>query len=133
MISLATNHRQIVLIYNSNQKSHREILAYAKAAGKELLPIDVSKDAVAATVWTEIADVLQVKVSELLHTDHSSYENKYGKGHQLDDNGAIKTLQKDPETLLYPIAIEGNKGIEVKLYNEMLKLFNADTAGIKIP
>jgi arsenate reductase-like glutaredoxin family protein len=133
MISLATNHRQIVLIYNSNQKSHREIFAYAKAAGKEMLALDVSKDIIGGTVWTEIADVLQVNVRDLLHTDHSSYENKYGKGHQIDDTGAIKTLQKDPEILLYPIAIEGEKGIEVKLYNEMLKLFDVDTAAIKIP
>ncbi|QJP35262.1 hypothetical protein F0365_13100 [Nonlabens sp. Ci31] len=133
MISLATNHRQIILIYNSNQKSHREIYAYAKAAGKELLAIDVSKDTIAGTVWTEIADVLQVNISDLLHTDHSSYENKYGKGHLIDDTGAIKTLQKDPEMLQYPLAIEGNKGIEVKLYNEMLKLFDVDTAAIKIP
>ena len=133
MISLATNHRQIVLIYNSNQKSHREILAYATAAGKELLTVDVSKGTVAGTLWTEIADVLQVNVRDLLHTDHSSYENKYGKGHQIDDTGAIKTLQKDPEILLYPIAIKGNKGMEVKLYNEMLKLFDVDTAAIKIP
>ena len=133
MISLAANHRQIVLLYNSNQKSHREILAYAKAAGKYLLAVDVSKDKVAATVWTEIADVLQVNVTDLLHTDHSSYENKYGKGHQIDDTGALKTLQKDPEMLLYPIAINGEKGIEVKLYNEMLKLFDVDTAAIKIP
>jgi arsenate reductase-like glutaredoxin family protein len=133
MISLAINHRQIVLIYNSNQKSHREIFAYAKAAGKHLLAVDVSKDTVAATVWTEIADVLEVNVSDLLHTDHSFYENKYGKGHKLDDTGALKTLQKDPEMLLYPIAINGEKGIEVKLYNEMLKLFDVDTAAIKIP
>jgi arsenate reductase-like glutaredoxin family protein len=133
MISLATNQRQIVLIYNSNQKSHREILAYATAAGKELLTVDVCKGTVAGTLWTEIADVLQVNVRDLLHTDHSSYENKYGKGHQIDDTGPIKTLQKDPEILLYPIAIKGNKGMEVKLYNEMLKLFDVDTAAIKIP
>ncbi|WP_292892197.1 hypothetical protein [Nonlabens sp.] len=133
MISLATNHRQIVLLYNSNQKGHRETLAYAKASGNNLLSIDVSKDKVAGTVWTEVATLLQVNVRDLLHTEHSLYENKYGKGHVIDDTGAIKTLQKDPEILLYPIAIKGNKGIEVKLYNEMLKLFDIDTAAIKIP
>jgi arsenate reductase-like glutaredoxin family protein len=133
MISLATDPKQIILFYNSNQKSHRETLAYAESADKRLLSIDVSKDKVAGTAWTEIADALQLRASDLLHTDHSSYVQKYGEHHDIDCNGAIKTLQKDPDMLIFPIAIQGEKGIEIKLYSDMLKFFDADTAAIRIP
>lgn len=133
MISLATDPNQIVLFYNSNQKSHRETLAYSESSGKRLLSIDVSKDKVAGTAWTEIADALQIRVSDLLHTDHSRYVKKYGEHHDIDCNGAIKTLQKDPDMLIFPIAIQGEKGMEIKLYSEMLAFFDMDTASIRIP
>jgi len=133
MISLATDPKQIVLFYNSNQKSHRETLAYSEASGKRLLSIDVSKNKVAGTAWTEIADALQLRASDLLHTDHSSYIKKYGKHKDIDCNGAIKTLQKDPDMLIFPIAIQGEKAMELKLYSEMLAFFDVDTSAIRIP
>lgn len=133
MISLATDPKQIVLIYNSDQKSHREIYAYAKAADKNLLAVDISKEKVAGTTWTEIADVLDLRARDLIHTDHSRYVKSYGKNHDIDCNGAIKTLQKDPNMLIFPIAIQDSKGLEVKLYNEMLTFFDVDTAAIDIP
>ncbi|AGC78269.1 hypothetical protein LX97_02939 [Nonlabens dokdonensis] len=133
MISLATNPRQIVLIYNSEQKSHREIFAYAKSADKDLLAIDISKEKVAGTVWTEVADLLDKRAMDLIHTTHSSFIKKYGENHELDCNGAIKMLQKDPEMLIYPYAIQDRRAKEIKLYNEMLSFFDPDTAEINIP
>lgn len=133
MISLATDPKQIILIYNSEQKNHREIYAYANAADKNLLAVDISKEKVAGTTWTEIADSLGLRARDLLHTDHSRYVESYGKNHDIDCNGAIKTLQKDPNMLIFPIAVQGSKGLEVKLYSEMLKFFDVDTAAIKIP
>ncbi len=133
MISLATNPRQIVLIYNSEQKSHREIFAYAQSAEKDVLAIDISKEKVAGTVWTEIADLLDIRAMDLIHTTHSTFVKKYGKDHELDCNGAIKMLQKDPEMLIYPFAIQGKRAKEIKLYNEMLDFFDPDTAEIEIP
>lgn len=133
MISLATDPKQIVLFYNSTQKNHREIFAYAESAGKDLLAIDVSKDKVAGTTWTEIADVMNLRVRDLIHTDHATFENKYGKNSNIDCDGAIKVLQKDPEMLIFPIAIEGKKAREIKLYNEIIEFYDVDTAGIHIP
>lgn len=133
MISLATNPRQIVLIYNSEQKSHREIFAYAKSSVKDVLAIDVSKEKVAGTVWTEIADLLDRRAMDLIHTSHSEFVKKYGENHDLDCNGAIKMLQKDPDMLIYPFAIQNKNAKEIKLYNEILSFFDPDTAAIDIP
>ncbi|WP_405377828.1 hypothetical protein [Nonlabens sp. Asnod3-A02] len=133
MISLATSPKQIVLFYNSNQKNHKEIFAYASSAGKDLLAIDVSKDKVAGTTWTEIADVMNLRVRDLIHTDHATFENKYGTDNNIDCDGAIKVLQKDPEMLIFPVAIEGKRAKEIKLYNEILEFFDVDTSSIHIP
>jgi arsenate reductase-like glutaredoxin family protein len=132
MISLATDLKQIVLFYNSNQKNHRETLAYAASTCKKVLSIDVSKVKVAGTAWTEIADALQLRAGDLLHTDHSSYAKKYGEHKDINCNAAIKTLQKDPDMLIFPIAIQGEKAMELKLDSEMSVFFDVDTSSIRI-
>ena len=42
-------------------------------------------------------------------------------------------LQKDPDMLIYPFAIQNKKAKEIKLYNEILSFFDPDTAAIDIP
>ncbi|WP_124980375.1 hypothetical protein [Nonlabens xiamenensis] len=133
MISIATDPRQLILIYNSVQKNHREIHAYAVSADKNLLAIDVSKDKVAGTVWTEIADLLQVRVRDLIHTDHAIFEEKYGKNHDVDCDGAIKILQHEPDMLIFPYLIRGGQAKETRLYSDVLEFFDNDTAEVRIP
>ncbi|MGB5981698.1 MAG: hypothetical protein WBG46_06105 [Nonlabens sp.] len=131
--SLATDQRQLVLIYNSDIKNHREIFAYAQSSDKEMLGIDISKTQVASTVWTEIADLLEIRVLDLVKTDHSTFITKYGKDHEVTCNGAIQFLQKDPSMLIYPIAIKGDTAKEVELYGHMQDFFGTDTAAVDIP
>lgn len=132
-ISLATSERQLVLIYNSDIKNHREIRAYAESAGKDLHEVDISKTKVAGTVWTEIADLMEVRVLDIIKTEHATFIEKYGKDHKVDCDGAIKFLQNDPEMLIYPIAIKGDRAKEVKIYGEMQDFFGPDTAAVNIP
>ncbi len=132
-LSLATDDRQIVLIYNSAEKNHREIRAYGESAQKPLLPLDVNETKIAQTVWTEIADLLDCKVEDLIDTEHNKFTSKYGTDHKLDTNGALDMLQKDPEMLTFPIMIWGDYAKIVKLYGNAVEFFNRDTAGVRIP
>ncbi|MGB3591380.1 MAG: hypothetical protein WBA16_06790 [Nonlabens sp.] len=132
-LSLATSDQQIVLFYNSTYKNHREIHAYAAAAQKPVLAIDVSKTKVAATVWTEVADLLKCEVKDLIKTEHSSYIEKYGQGTELGNNDAINMLQQDPDMLLVAIMVWGHYAREVELYGHAVQFFNRDTAAVRIP
>ena len=133
MISIATDEREIVLIYNADIKNHREIYAYAKAAEKPLNALDIQKERITGTLWSEIADALGKEVKDLVHTDHSTFVQKHGENVVLDNDGAIKLLQNEPELFIFPIAIKGDKAIEAKLYGDMTQLFGTDTAQINIP
>ncbi len=132
-ISLATSERQLVLIFNSDIKNHREIRAYAESAGRDLHAVDISKTKVAGTVWTEIADLMEIRVLDLIKTEHATFIEKYGENHKVDCDGAIKFLQKDPEMLIYPIVIKGDKAKEVQIYGHMQDFFGPDTAAVNIP
>lgn len=132
-ISLATSERQLILFYNAQVKNHKEIYAYAASANKDLLAIDVNTTKVAATVWTEIAELLGGTPKDLIKVEHANFVNKYGKDHEVDNDDAIDFLQKDPEMLVFPIAIEGTRAKEVELYGQMQQFFDPDTAEIRIP
>jgi arsenate reductase-like glutaredoxin family protein len=132
-ISLATSARQLILIYNSDTKNHREIFAYATSADKNMLALDISKTKVAGTVWTEVADLMGVRVRDLIKTDHANFVSKYGSDHDIDCDGAIKFLQNDPEMLVFPIIIQGDRAKEVELYGHVQDFYNTDTSAIDIP
>lgn len=132
-ISIATNERQLVLVYNSAIKNHREILAYAVSTGKQVHSIDLSKATIAATAWAEIADLLKWEVTNFIKADHATFIEKYGKDHNVNNDDAIRFLQKDPEMLIFPIIIQGERAKEVKIYSEVKDFFGPDSAQINIP
>jgi arsenate reductase-like glutaredoxin family protein len=133
MVSIATSEREIVLLYNSNIKNHREVYAYAKSANTDLNAIDLQEQNTTGTLWGEIADLMNKEVKDLIHTDHSSFVQNHGENVSIDNDSAIKLLQEDPETLVFPIAVKGKKAIEAKIYADITDLIDPDTAAVDIP
>ncbi|BAO56332.1 arsenate reductase family protein [Nonlabens marinus] len=133
MISIATDEREIVLLYNSDIKNHREIFAYAQSADVKLNALDITKEKITGTLWSEIANLLGREVKDLLHMDHSTFVQKHGDNVTLDNDGAIKLLQHEPELFIFPIAIKGKRAIEAHLYGDITELFGNDTSKIHIP
>ncbi|KQC33602.1 hypothetical protein AAU57_09925 [Nonlabens sp. YIK11] len=133
MVSIATDEHEITLIYNSDIKNHKEIFAYAKSADDNLNAIDVTKQKLTGTFFTELADLLGIQVKDLIPTDHSAFVQKHGEHVKLDNDGAIKILQHEPDMLIYPIAVKGKKAIVAKLYGDITQFFDTDTAAVNIP
>ena len=130
MDCLKIYYQKVLLLYIVN---HREVYAYAESAEVKLRAIDVTKEKVTGTLYTELADLLGIEVKDIIPTDHSSFVEKHGEKVSLDNDGAIKILQKEPDMLIYPIAVRGKKAIIAKLYGDITQLFNSDTAAVDIP
>ncbi|WP_194852523.1 hypothetical protein [Nonlabens antarcticus] len=133
MISIATDEREIVFIYNSDIKNHREIFAYVQSADKKVNALDITKEKITGTLWSEVAELLGKEVKDLLHTDHGTFVQKYGENVSLENDGAIKILQNEPEMFIFPIAIRGKHAIEPHLYGDVTELFGSDSGKINIP
>jgi len=133
MISIATNERELVLIYNSSIKNHREIYAYAKSADAELNALDVTQEKITGTLYSEVSDLMGMEVKDLIPTDHAAFIQKHGENVSLENNGAIKILQSEPDMLIFPIVVRGKKAIVAHLYSDVTKLFQADTDAVNIP
>lgn len=134
MTILAKNERQLILYYDGTSELGKKVRAHAEASGAQLLPIDITETKVAATEWTEVAELLNCKVSELIATDHPVFKQTYGEDNvNLDADDALKILEKNPETLVYPIAVRGQRAIRAKQSTDLRKLINPDTGDIPQP
>ncbi|QLE02602.1 hypothetical protein HX109_13930 [Galbibacter sp. BG1] len=133
MSILATDDKQITLIFDPSTKLGRECQAYAVSSEAKVLAIDLTKTKVADTEWVEIADRLGKTVPELIAKDHPAFTNQFGEDVELDSTDALKVLNKNPETLVYPIAIRGDKAVMAHTFSDVLKLIKPDSSDVKIP
>ena len=119
---IAKNHRQIVLYYNSDTLLGRQTYAYVKSSRKKLLAIDLSRAKVTATQWVEIADSLNLKVSELINTGHPDFIKNYGiESLVMVEHDWLKLLEKQPEVLSYPIVINGTQFLQIRNPSDFVK------------
>ena len=134
MSVLAKNHRQLTVYYDSKSELGKKVRAHAESSKLKVLPVDLLQSNLTGTEWAEVAELLGVTVDQLIDQDHPIFKEIYGEKHVgLDENDAIKVLEKNPETLVFPIGIRGNRAIQVKQSNDLKSLFDTDTGEIPQP
>lgn len=121
MGEIATSDRQITLYYNTNSNRAKKTLAYAKAEGLPILEIDISKTKITGTQLAELAERLNMHISDLINQDHPSYKKKFSP-HDLSERDWIKMIQHNPELMKQPIALRGDKTILVESPSEIIKI-----------
>ncbi len=112
---LAKNHRQITLFYHSGTTLGKQALAYVETSKMKIRAVDISKTKVTGTQWAEIADGLHLKISDLIDTDRPDFSQVFGKEPiDLDENGWLTLLDKNPKVVSYPIVIKGDVYLQIK-------------------
>jgi arsenate reductase-like glutaredoxin family protein len=129
MSILATNKRQLTLVYNSQTSLGKQTLGYVQGADDRILTIDISKTKLGDTAWVSIADGLNKPLHELFAKDLPELPEVDASGFDTDD--LLKLLQKNPGFLQKPIAINGDKYMQVQTPSEVMRFFDADTAGLE--
>ncbi|MEO2060116.1 MAG: ArsC family transcriptional regulator [Mesonia sp.] len=134
MSVLAKNHRQLTVYYDSKSELGKKVRAHAESSKLKVLSVDLLQSNLTGTEWAEVAELLGITVDQLIDQDHPIFKEIYGeKQVELDENDAIKVLEKNPETLVFPIGIRGNRAIQVKQSNDLKSLFDSDTGEIPQP
>ena len=134
MSVLAKNHRQLTVYYDSKSELGKKVRAHAESSKLKVLPVDLLQSNLTGTEWAEVAELLGVTVDQLIDQDHPIFKELYGKDHvDLDENDSIKVLEKNPETLVFPIGVRGQRAVQVKQLSDLNPLFDADTGEIPQP
>jgi arsenate reductase len=121
MGEIATSNRQITLYYSSKSNRAKQTLAYAKAEGLPIQEIDILKTPLTGTQVTELADRLNMEISDLVNQDHPSYKSRF-EHHDFYSNDWIKMIQHNPEIMKQPIALRGNITILVETPTDIIKI-----------
>jgi len=134
MTVIAKDQNQITLYYSSENSIGKQVLGYVNSAGKELLAIDVSNTIVTPTQWSEIAEGLSISIKDLIGTEHPDFKATYGANKQeMSDMDWLKILEKSPNLLHCPIAINGEDYKRLENAADFKKFIEADSAGLKKP
>lgn len=131
---IAMDKKQLTLYYSSKTSLGKQLSAYVESSDEKHLTIDIAKTNVTGTQWAEIADGLDKHISELVRTDHPDFKALYGKDNvDLDHDGWLKVLDKNPSLLKFPILIKGKKFIELKSASDFKQYMEPDSAGLDKP
>ncbi|WP_299798927.1 hypothetical protein [uncultured Maribacter sp.] len=131
---IAMDKKQITLYYSSQNSIGKQLNAYVESSGKDHLTIDISKTNVTGTQWAELADGLNKNISDLVNTEHPDFKEAYGETSvDLDDDGWLKILNKNPSFLKNAIVIKGEDFIELTSASDFKKYMDPDSTGIEKP
>ncbi|SIQ01275.1 arsenate reductase family protein [Maribacter ulvicola] len=131
---IAMDKKQITLYYSSENSIGKQLNAYVQSSGKEHLTIDISKTNVTGTQWAELAEGLGKDIPDLIAKDLPDFRETYGTDTvNLDNDGWLKILDKNPRFLKNAIVIKGENYIELTSASDYKQYMDPDSAGIEKP
>lgn len=121
MGEIATSERQITVFYNSESGRAKQTLAYAKAEGVPIREIDILKTPLTGTQIAEIAEMLNLRIRDLVNQDHPTYTKKF-EHEDLSEEDWITMIKQNPDILKQPIAIRGKTAILVETPSDIIRI-----------
>jgi arsenate reductase-like glutaredoxin family protein len=124
---IATNKRELKFYYNSASAIGKQALGYVKASNKKVLEIDVAKTKVTATQWSELADLLNIPIKDVINTEHPDFVSKYGENPDIpDENDWLHILEKNPHVFQNPIVVNGDKAIRIETPSDIAQMLDGE-------
>jgi arsenate reductase len=105
----ANTDKEITLIYNSEERIGRQILAYAQIENIPIHDIDLAHMKLTTTHWVELASRMGINLRDLVNTESSNFLQKFGHMNELSDDDWLKLLVHNPTILKAPIVMKGTK------------------------
>ncbi|UKM64041.1 hypothetical protein GSB9_00588 [Flavobacteriaceae bacterium GSB9] len=120
--------REITCIYNGNDKTDKQTLAYLKASKKDLLSIDITKQQLTGTQWVELSSRLEVNLREIINENEVD-----GDINDFDIDDCITILRENPKALNGAIVFIKYKAKQIKNPSTVLDFIDGDSGNIPKP
>jgi len=125
----ATNENQFSYIYCQSSDLGKKVLGYIQSLEAEVQTINVSKDPLSDTVWTEVSEKIGVALGDLFTWKKENLKDIKNRN-DLNTTGWLKMIKKNPELLQKPILIKDEKAIQINSRSDVLPFFGVDSAGL---
>jgi len=120
-MELATDNKQITILYVGNSPRAKQTVAYCTTAGVPMREIDITKTKLTGTMIAEIATALDLPMEDLINPKHPIF-HQYYQDAQFSESDVIKIIQKHPDIMKQPIVMRGDKVVLVETPTDVLKL-----------
>lgn len=127
---LAKDKRQMNYIYSSASDLGTKVLGYVESLELDIMATDISRENLGDTILVEVADMLDVEFSELLSPEHPDVTDKF-RDVRFSTDDWLKVIDKNPELLQNPIAINGEKAKIIRSRGDILEFYGVDSAGLE--
>jgi arsenate reductase len=118
---MKTNPREILIYYNPDSNSHRQVIAYAKSLARHVKTYAFSQAPSTGTSWQQIINTLGMHPRELMNKSNPYYQ-EHIRGRDFDAESWIKVLMNNPDLIIAPIAIRGDRALLCRSATDILKL-----------
>lgn len=105
----ANTDKEITIIYSSEDRKGKQILAYAQTERFPIHEVDTQKTKIPSAQWAELAHRMGLEVKELINTEGSEFKQKFDKDTDLNEHDWLSLLEKNPDVLRAPIVMKGDK------------------------
>ena len=129
-MTLATNNRELIVIYSPESSIGKQALGYAKSSDATLKLINIAEAGLTGTQWSEVADLLGASIDELVSKDHPDVDN-FAKDATMSDDHWIKFIQNNPNAIQNPILIQGKRAKQITTPSQVMQFIDVDSAGLE--
>lgn len=130
---IAKSDDELKLYYHPDTRIAKQCIALAETIKAEKVLINLAEVKLTETQWGELSELLDKNPTELINTDHPFIKETLSENPDMDPNQALKVLVNNPEVLRHPIAMKGDKIIEVFGINDLMQFQEMDSKDAKLP
>jgi len=118
---MKTNPREILIYYNPDSSSDRKTVAYAKSISRHVKTYSHCDANVTTTGWKGLLQKMDVEPKRLFNKALPEYQSTL-KGKELDEEGWLNVIRRNPHLLKSPIAVKGKKVVLCERPTDIYKL-----------
>lgn len=127
---IAQDNRQLNLYYSEDSSIAKQTLGFLEASGKKIQMININETKLTGTQWAELSKGLNTTIDGLINKKHPSAADIIGDAN-FDEHDWIDVLNNCPQVFEYPVAMNGDRFMQVQTPSDILKFYGVDSAGLK--
>lgn len=119
---MRTTENEILVYYNPEQNTARQVLAYARSLVSHVHEIEYHKTRFSTTIWRHILDMMgDPDPKSLLNKAHPFYR-EHLKGRDFNREDILNIIIRNPDIIRAPIAIRGKRAVFCENPTDILRL-----------
>ena len=109
-MSTTLNTKELTLVYDGTTSEGKKALAFAYSLAQKVNKQDVNEVSLSSTFIRQVVKQLNLRPKDLLNRAHPYYQ-EHVRGRDLDMEGWLNVVVRNPQLWKAPVALLGDKAV----------------------